>query len=65
MQVACRKYAGHDLKNQKRLQSFSIDGLHTVIQMLVDFKGVREYVGVMFRIFRTVISLFYSCHISY
>lgn len=36
-----RKLAGHDLKNQKVLQSLSIDGLHTVLTTLVDYRGQR------------------------
>jgi len=40
-EVACRKYAAHDLKNQRRVQALEIPGLHTVVQMLVDYKGHR------------------------
>ena len=36
-----RKFAGHDLKNQKIIQSLNVDGLHTVLTALVDFHGQR------------------------
>ena len=39
--VASRKLAGHDLKNQKLIQSFDLDGLCTVLSCIVDFKGAR------------------------
>ena len=39
--VASRKYAAHDLDNQKRILSFDIDGLCHVLQMIVDYKGRR------------------------
>lgn len=38
---ACHKVAGHDLRNQKILQSLHIDGLHTVLTAIVDYKGQR------------------------
>ena len=40
-EIACRKYAAHDLKNQRRVQALEVSGLHTVVQMLVDYKGMR------------------------
>jgi protein TIF31 len=40
-EVACRKYAGHDLKNQQKIQSLEIDGLQTVLQVVMDYKGTR------------------------
>ena len=38
---ASRKLAGHDLKNQRMIQSLNIEGLCTVLSCIVDFKGAR------------------------
>ena len=38
---ACRKYAGLDLKNQRIIQSIGVEGLHTGISAIVDFRGSR------------------------
>jgi Clustered mitochondria len=38
---ASRKLAGHDLKNQRLIQSLDIEGLCTVLSCVVDFKGER------------------------
>ena len=38
---ASRKLAGHDLKNQRMIQSLDVDGLCTVLSCIVDFKGAR------------------------
>lgn len=41
---ACRKSAGHDLKNQKIIYSADVEGLNTVLTTIVDYQGIR-YVG--------------------
>ena len=38
---ACKKYAGLDLKNQRLIQSYDIEGLHTVMTAIIDYKGER------------------------
>ena len=38
---ASRKLAGHDLKNQRMIQSLDVEGLCTVLSCIVDFKGAR------------------------
>ncbi len=38
---AFRKAAGHDLSNQKWLQRLKVDGVHTVLTSVVDYKGDR------------------------
>eukprot|EP00605_Chrysophyceae_sp_TOSAG23-4_P002407 GSChrysophyteH1.ASY1.ANO1.2665.1 assembled CDS len=38
---SCRKYASHDLRNQQWVESLGVSGLHTVMQMVLDYKGTR------------------------
>ena len=38
---ASRKYAGHDLKNQRFVQSLGIDGLYSGLIVLIDYRGSR------------------------
>ena len=39
--AACHKIAGQDHKNQRYLQSFCIEELHSVASVIIDFKGIR------------------------
>jgi protein TIF31 len=38
---ASSKFASHDLRNQKLIQSLEIEGIHTVLSSIVDYKGER------------------------